>query len=143
MGLSLIIFPQAKAIIPGYQSAMAQIKQVHQARHGVSKFCQYATPNENIDMLGFAVEKRLSLDTAQTASLKQVTDSLKARSADFQAICANVGVNVAAPDKLAQVETAMITGLETLQEIQVPFSAFYGSLSPEQQTILNEALSDH
>ncbi len=63
-------------------------------------------------MMGAAVEQRLSLDTDQTASLNQITDFLKASSADFQAICADVDVNAAAPDKLAQIEAVMTPGLE-------------------------------
>lgn len=140
MGIALIFFPQARALIPGYQSAMAKM---HQSHHGVSQFCHQENPEEHIDQLKADVEQRLSLSTDQTASLNQVTDALKTSSADFKATCAKADENAAAPDQLAQLETTMTTGLKAVQEVREPFNAFYNSLSPEQQTTLNEAIADH
>ncbi|MEM9908064.1 MAG: hypothetical protein AAF921_23880, partial [Cyanobacteria bacterium P01_D01_bin.44] len=58
-------------------------------------------------------------------------------------LCADLEAEVSAPDQLAQLEIAITTGLEAVQEIREPFNTFYGSLSVEQQTTLNEAISSH
>lgn len=139
-GLVLSIFPRARAMSHRYHSTVAQVSQ---SRHYVSRFCQKENPGEHIDTIAAVVEQRLNLTAEQTASFGEVTNSLKASSDTFKSLCADLEAEVSAPDQLAQLEIAITTGLEAVQEIREPFNTFYGSLSVEQQTTLNEAISSH
>lgn len=89
-----------------------------------------------LDKMTNVMTSKLNLTEEQVTRWRNVTDVVQ--NSDVQSLCnLKNSEEVAATDRLKQVELAMSQGLDTIQKVQTPFNNFYASLDTEQQQTLN------
>ena len=93
-------------------------------------------------MLTSFIEAELDLTGEQTESLTQLKESFKTSAIGaFESVCRQANLADAealpAPEKLNQLQAAMLASSEVIEQVQPAFDTFYTALNPEQQQTLN------
>lgn len=105
-----------------------------------------AAKGERLDsMIGF-VENIMEFNEQQQAAWNELATALRDSRGVVIKTCDGLreaGRPDSAPEKLAMVETALQTGLATVQQVRPAFEKFYGTLSEKQRQALDDLASHH
>jgi homoserine dehydrogenase len=115
----------------------------HQGRHRghgpLGHLCQ-GNVNDKLDRVSGYLVSELELTADQSQKWDAVVQAIQ--TSDLETLCPMAAeTDGTATAKLSQLETALATGLETVQQVKPPFETFYSALSESQQQTLNDLMS--
>jgi len=110
---------------------------------GMNRLCSDMRGERMERMIGF-VESFMTFTAPQQQAWTTLTASVREGNAMVGATCDDLkgdrGKDLAAPERLARMETMMSTGLAVVQKVRPAFDGFYATLSEKQQQALDDML---
>lgn len=116
----------------------------HRGGHGLMRLCGAARGERIEVMIGF-VENFMEFTPEQQAAWDELATALRQGNGTVAKACDDLreaGRPESAPERLALLETALETGLNTVKEVRPSFDRFYATLSEKQRKALDD-LSRH